>query len=327
MNQYTIYPLKVARRIYSEAERILFPSKASGLSLDSSDQEASDLIKRKIIDDQPCMICRFGSNELDATTRHLNIPKASKLPIKKSIDYVLGNSGAFWWDESIKKRMQIVAGFFPVTEKSLEAFGSRMIKDIENIDILGSWVKREEEVLEFMKEALIIELKDLEPYYHIDPWSEALEGKKVLVIHPFEQSIQQQYSKRKFLFKDQRILPEFELKTLKSIQSIGGNDCGFNTWFDALDWMCNKISDIEFDVAIIGAGAYGLPLASYVKSLGKKSIHLGGATQILFGIKGKRWDNRPFFQGLYNQYWARPLPSEMPNNYKSVEAVEGGCFW
>jgi hypothetical protein len=327
MNQSTMYALKFARRIYSEAERILSPNKASGLPLDCFDQAASDLIKRKIIDNQPCMICRFGSNEIDATTRYLNIPKASKRPIQKNIDYILGKSGAFWWDESIKTRMQMVAGFFPTTEKSLEAFGRRMIKDIENIDVLGSWVKREEEILEFMKGALIVGLKDLEPYYHDDPWSEALEGKTVLVIHPFEQSIQQQYKKRRFLFKDERTLPEFELKTLKSIQSIGGNNCGFDTWFDALDWMCEKISDIKFDIAIIGAGAYGLPLASYVKNLGKKSIHLGGATQVLFGIKGKRWDDRPFFQGLYNQHWVRPLPSEVPHNYQSIEAVEGGCFW
>jgi hypothetical protein len=316
MNQYTIYSLKVARHIYSAAERIVISNNTSGLSLDYFDQEASDLIKSRIIDDQPCMICRFGSNELDATARYLNLPKSSKFPIKKSIDYILGNSGAFWWDESIKKRMQIVAGFFPVTEKSLEDFGRRMIKDIENIDILGSWVKREREVVEFMKDALIVGLKDLEPYYHIDPWSESLEGKKVLVIHPFEQSIQQQYRKRKFLFKDERVLPEFELKTFKSIQSIGGNNCGFDTWFDALEWMCKKISEIEFEVAIIGAGAYGLPLASYVKSLGKKSIHLGGATQLLFGIKGKRWDNRPFFQGLYNQHWVRPLPSNTPDSIR-----------
>ncbi len=234
----------------------------------------------------------------------------------------------FSLNSSIKTRMGIGAGFFPVTEKSLEAFGSRMIKDIENIDVLGSWLKQEVEVLEFMKGASLVGLTDLEPYYHINPWSEALEGKVVLVIHPFEQSIQQQYQKRKLLFKDGRILPEFELKTLKAIQSLGGqalnsNAPGFNTWFDALDWMCEKIADINFDVAIIGAGAYGLPLASYIKSLGKKSVHLGGATQLLFGIKGKRWDDQPFFQGLYNQYWVRPLPSEGAK----TQVVDGGAYW
>ena len=45
-----------------------------------------------------------------------------------------------------------------------------------------------------------------------------------------------------------------------------------------------------FDVAIIGCGAYGMPLAAMLKQAGKQAIHLGGATQLLFGIKGKRWE-------------------------------------
>ena len=77
-------------------------------------------------------------------------------------------------------------------------------------------------------------------------------------------------------------------------------------------------------MAIIGAGAYGLPLAAHVKRLGKKAVHLGGATQILFGIRGKRWDEMPFFQKLYNEHWVRPLPSEVPKDY---QRVEGGCYW
>jgi hypothetical protein len=216
------------------------------------------------------------------------------------------------------------AGFFPVTDESLGAFGGRMIQEMQNIDVLGSWLPQEVNVLEFMKHAIIVNLADLEPYYHFRPWSEALEGKKVLVIHPFEQSIQQQYRRREVLFKDQRVLPKFELVTLKAVQSIAGNDPGFRTWFDALDWMCEKVAQIKFDVAIIGAGAYGLPLASYVKSLGRKAVHLGGATQILFGIQGKRWDERPFFRELYNQYWIRPLSSEVPDNHRCVEE---GCYW
>ncbi|WP_190400324.1 hypothetical protein [Pseudanabaena sp. FACHB-1998] len=270
------------------------------------------------------MICRFGSNELDTTIRHLNILRKSKFPLEKSINYVLDKSGAFWWDDSIKTRMRNVAGFFPVTETSLESFAKRTIEDIGNIDVLGSWVKMESEVSYLFKDIVIVRLEDLEPYYHQDPWTVALEDKVVLVIHPFAESIRQQYQKRSLLFKDERILPKFDLKTFPSIQTSGGNNEGFTTWFEALDWMSEKITEIEFDIAIIGAGAYGFSLASHIKNLGKKSIHLGGATQILFGIKGKRWDDRPFFQGLYNQHWSRPLSSEIPNNHQTVE---GGCYW
>ncbi len=167
-------------------------------------------------------------------------------------------------------------------------------------------------------------MKDIEPYYHSNPWSEVLEGKRVLVIHPFEESIKKQYKKHKILFNNARILPKFELKTLKAVQSIASTNTGFSDWFDALSYMKKRVSSIDFDIAIIGAGAYGLPLASFVKSIGKKAIHLGGATQLLFGIKGKRWDELPFFRQLYNENWVRPLPTETPDN---SQIVESGCYW
>ena len=88
--------------------------------------------------------------------------------------------------------------------------------------------------------------------------------------------------------------------------------------------MCNQIKKTEFDIAIIGCGAYGFPLAAFVKKLGKKAIHLGGATQILFGIKGKRWDNFETISKLYNQHWVYPDKSEYPDNYKMVGE---GCYW
>ena len=114
------------------------------------------------------------------------------------------------------------------------------------------------------------------------------------------------------------------MKTLKAVQSIGNTDGQFSTWFEALDYMCEQITNIEFDVAIIGAGAYGLPLASFVKKLGKKSIHLGGATQILFGIKGHRWEQRLFFQKLFNEHWVYPLAVERP---KAFQKADSGAYW
>ena len=120
------------------------------------------------------------------------------------------------------------------------------------------------------------------------------------------------------------VLPAFELITIKAVQSIAGNNCGFKNWFEALDSMKEKIFATDFDIAIIGCGAYGMPLAGYVKSLGKQAIHLGGATQILFGIKGKRWDTIPRVQSLFNEYWINPSLDERP---AGAEKVEGGTYW
>jgi hypothetical protein len=98
----------------------------------------------------------------------------------------------------------------------------------------------------------------------------------------------------------------------------------YRDWFAALDAMCEQMSSIPFDSAIVGAGAWSLPLVARAKSLGKWAIHLGGATQILFGIKGGRWDNSPEISAFYNDAWTRPSALETPPN---VTTIEGACYW
>ena len=84
---------------------------------------------------------------------------------------------------------------------------------------------------------------------------------------------------------------------------------------------------IDFDVAIIGCGAYGFPLAAKLKLAGKQAIHLAGATQLLFGIKGKRWEENGAFayvQKFFNDAWVYPSDEDKP---KEAAKVENGCYW
>jgi len=94
--------------------------------------------------------------------------------------------------------------------------------------------------------------------------------------------------------------------------------------FEALDYMTNQIEKRSFDVALLGCGAYGFPLASRIKNMGKQAIHMGGALQILFGIRGGRWDSHPIISKLYNENWVRPKLTERPQNFNQVE---NGCYW
>jgi hypothetical protein len=321
VNRTAAFFLTKARRCYPN------PAKSADrkprLKSDYHGQAASDVIKEILAGNEPCMICRLGSNEQKATLTHLDIASSDGL-FTKSIKYIRGEIGPFWWDDNIRFLMRNFAGFFPVNAACLERFANVMLHDMKNIDILGSWLADEIRLGKFFPNAKIVPLKDLEPYYHANPWSEVLAGKRVLVIHPYEESIQKQYAKHGILFADPRILPNFELLTLKAVQSIAAGKTAFSNWFDALAWMCRRVRELDFDIAIIGAGAYGLPLASFIKNCGKKAVHLGGATQILFGIKGKRWDELPFFKQLYNANRVRPLPTETPDNFQMVES---GCYW
>ncbi len=163
-----------------------------------------------------------------------------------------------------------------------------------------------------------------------------MKEKKVLVVHPFAKTIQQQYKQRRtLLFKNPDILPKFQLGTFQAVQSIGGQSF-FNTWFDALQYMKDEIDKQDYDIALIGCGAYGFPLAAHIKRSGKKAIHLGGALQLLFGIKGKRWTNptygmkslpfitENYYNNLMNEFWTSPAKTEKPLNANNVE---GACYW
>jgi hypothetical protein len=331
MNKLMISLVNKARQIYSN--KSASSSSTSSLMLQENDfteydyqeEQAGDYIKKILSQNEPCMICRFGSTEFGAFLTYLNIIDDSNY-ISKSIRYIKGEAGWFWWDNLTKFDMGMNSGFFPATEPFLKKFGERYVDDIKNIDVLGSWLVDEKRIKEtFFPKAVRVPLIDLEPFYHQNPWSEILREKTVLVIHPFDESIHNQYTKRKVIFKDDRVLPDFELKTIKAVQSIAENPVNFLNWFEALDYMCDQIANTKFDVAIIGAGAYGLPLASFVKRLGNKSVHLGGATQLLFGIKGKRWEDRPFYKNLFNEHWVRPLPSEMASNVQKT--TDKGAYW
>lgn len=282
------------------------------VAVDFSGQDASDLIKAELEADKPSMIARLGSTELQAISWYIN----SKHPLKRYFEKLR--------KKTILEKMNILSGFFPSTQENIIKFSKMMLKDMQEVDILGSWRKEEGLFIDELKNSQKVTLKDLEPYYHKHPWSNVLQHKKVLVIHPFDKSIQNQYKKRELLFENPEILPEFELITFKAVQTIASNKSEFTDWFEALESMKNQIDKIDFDIALIGCGAYGFPLAAHVKRMGKKSVMLGGALQILFGIKGKRWDNHPEISLLINDNWSRPLPDEVPSN--SIK-IDGGSYW
>lgn len=291
----------------------------ASLHFDKSGQDASDYIKELLLGDKPVMICRFGSTELTAIVNY-------KLDIsfKNALHFVTKKIDSIGYGRNTAENMFQLSGFFPADKKNLEDFSHYMIDIMPMVDVLGSWRVEEKLFEKELSKSIKVPLADLEPYFHLNPWSEVLKGKNVLVIHPFEESILLQYQKSDLLFEDKRVLPQFQLQTIKAVQSLGNVPTVFTTWFDALEYMKREIDNRDFDIAIIGCGAYGFPLAAYVKSIGKKAIHLGGATQMLFGIKSKSWEDEPRFHYLINEHWVRPKETERPANYKQVE---GGRYW
>ena len=274
-------------------------------------QQANYLIKRMIEAGKPFLIARFGDGELRTSVHFLEKKERIRAKYPKYIKLAICNN----------------AGFFPNDEKMIDRFSDLLLSSTKEVDVLAVWFNYLEDYVYKVYgpvDGKCITLRDLEPFWFDEPWSQALSGKKVLVIHPFSETIKTQYERRTKLFSNRGVLPSFKLITLKSVQSIGGKSDSYNNWFEALEDMYKKAVQIDFDIAIIGCGAYGLPLGAKLKKIGKMVIHLGGVTQFLFGIKGKRWDEKPEYSHFYNEYWVRPGESDRP---KEAGSVENGCYW
>ncbi len=320
LNLFYIKVLKAIRKSY----RVVFNKtpELRNWKLFSNKEYSNNLIFELLISDEPCMISRIGSTEMLCIKNHLGVEGKVNKSVK---NYITGNEAPWWWEDSTLVQMKQWSGFFPSEVKKLQQFSELMLQDVKEIDLLGAWLNDEIDLKSELINAKRVVLEDLEPFFSLKPWTKALAGKKVLVVHPFSEDIESQYKKRELLFED-NLLPEFELKTIKAVQSIAGEKTQFNDWFAALDSMKAQIDVTDYDVCIIGCGAYGLPLAAHVKRAGKKAVHLGGVTQLLFGIKGSRWEEYIVcpYMNLFNEHWVRPGESAKPKN---SEQVEGGCYW
>lgn len=329
MNYYH-YILKGMRRLYTRVRLSLLPPVAKIMD----PENASKLICDLLSSDKPCMIARFGSTELSAVVNYLGIT-AKEHSVWR---FIRGEQPEWWWNESIMQQMQKWSGFFPPTEKKLSQFCEMMLRDMKEVDLLGSWIGDEHWIADSIKNANKVHLMLLEPFWAKEPWTRLLKGKRVVVVHPFKETILRQYNSenRARLFANPDTLPEFaSLRVVKAVQSLGGESNGFSDWFEALDWMKHEIDSEPYDVCLIGCGAYGFPLAAHVKRSGHKAIHLGGALQLLFGIRGKRWEDPMYgveawgipvgcYSQLANEYWVRPDESLRPQN---AAQVEDGCYW
>lgn len=325
------YFIKGLKKIYREINKSTFVAPECDLNR----QSANETLFRALMNDNPLMIARYGSTEMGTVLNYLCIKSQESLA-KKIWNYISDNTELPWWDDVHLEPMEVWSGVFPISFDLCNRFSERYIADSKLIDILGSFHYKEK-FMPLEKKISKVHLETLYPFFVPNPWTKALKGKKVLVVHPFVKTIEKQYSQREFLFENKDILPEFELKTLKAVQSIAGEKVPFKDWFEALKFMEDEISKIDFDICILGCGAYGLPLAAHVKRMGKKAFHMGGGVQLLFGIKGKRWEggnykwtyNTPIaldinYEQLYNDYWVRPNEDETP---ASANKVEGGCYW
>ena len=323
MQKKFIKLLKKLRRRYIERHDLPQPRP---LNKEMDPDIISSHIREKLLSPEPCMLSRFGAVEIGCVVNYLGIYHQKR----KIIKYIKGEAFPWWWEEETMYPMRNNAGFFSATPELLKRFSEMMIEDMPLIDILASWRFEEEYFSKELQNAYKIDFEPYNPFWSDVPWTAALENKKVLVVHPFAETIQKQYLRKELIHKNPKVLPTFDLQTIKAIQTIGNQgDNRFETWFDALEFMKSEIDKKDYDICLLGCGAYGLPLAAHIKRSGKKAVHLGGSLQLLFGIRGARWENSNYnatynYSKLMNDFWVKPSATETPSK---AQQVEEGCYW
>ena len=271
-------------------------------------------IYQALVSGEPQAIGKLGSTELLALKAHL------------ALRHCPG-----WAEATTFNRHQLYvnAGVYPEQPEIYRRFCDYVLRQVlPEMTVVGVWFKPGEAHIlrHYAHHASRVPSRSLETYYSAGHrWTSALEGKTVLVMHPFVRSIREQYDRRSELWPGREdVLPRFRLVQLRvpHLPSLVKPDK--RDWFASLEDMKKQMSCVTFDVALIGAGAYSLPLALHAKMLGRCGIHLGGSAQIYFGIKGHRWDQHPFISKLFNPHWIRPLAEDVP---PGNDLIEGGCYW
>jgi hypothetical protein len=217
-----------------------------------------------------------------------------------------------------------IAGVFPKTKQAFDCFCRTYLKSLPCFDGLYLWQK--DSYLKKVEQKLALVHCPKAAHLHSDLISHKtlfdLHNYKWLIVSPFVELMSKQ------LHKLQDIHPQIDpdktrlqgCQFLKVPVHASLEKSPFESWDEGLEVLAERASKISFDLAIVGAGAWSLPLLAKIKESGKSGIHLGGDTQLIFGIKGKRWDS----YGIYNEHWIRP---PQPANKAALQEIDQGTYW
>jgi len=231
-------------------------------------------------------------------------------------------------------------GVFPTDEDFLQEFAHFYLPHILQLDILGLFQAEQEEkiIKDIGLQARFIPYQLTEPDRSIPAddsncYLRYFNGKKLLFISPFSDLLKSRARKEVFEQVWSNIQKKWfypwEVHSIEIPYSYGSSTQTHQKYHNSInlfDAICEKMETTDFDVALIGAGALGLPLASYIKKQGKIAISLGGHLQVLFGIGGGRWNRDEFFKSHYiNNAWI-----EMPEKYhpeNRTKLTDDSAYW
>lgn len=242
------------------------------------------------------------------------------------------------------------AGLFPATHESVDAWAKEMVTALGQVDcVAAGWFQPLKEAEDaflwaYAPDAVRVPLRSLEPYY-VElslRWTRHLAGKRVAIVSSFAHTAIRQLQRGpgvsvslwSAVEAPETILPPavVEWAGVRSqyppTVADPGTPCAWpaaiRTWQDAVAYLEAQVHAAKADVALIGCGAIGMVLAGRLVASGVSCVVLGGAVQVLFGIKGRRWQTHGVISKFWNDEWVWPAADEVPTR---ATTIEGGCYW
>lgn len=276
--------------------------------------QVQTIISDAIYEKKPFLVVRPGGVESDIVS----------FCIKQRL---IKNSKSYRIRDLVKGELN--AGICPKDDKNFDLFSLAYLSAIVDSDLLLFYPWTAELCAGgFAAHTFNARYHDFDPLTafnnSVPYWLKTLEGRRVLVVCPFVNSIKKQYERLRDVQLVRDLWPVCDLKAISPPVTFAGNLTA-TSWANELNGFLKKMDTINYDVALVAAGAYGPSIALHAKQSGRVGIHVGARLQLYFGILGARWEDSALLaphKPLAG--WCRPCETETP---KRATEIEGGCYW
>lgn len=268
-----------------------------------SASETQIMLGKAISSDKPFMAARLGNTEAYIASGL----KYSSIPYYW-VNWLYRTSGFFSKDNKIS--FSDVINYAQLTIESIKKCDYNLCRFESEIPLLNQLSPIESYNLDWYDTYLLEE----------NNWTNSLINKKVLIISSISQTIEYQLRKRvcpsgfilaaNILFYS---LPETYFVEQRE----------YLNWFATFEIIKEEISLLDYDIAIIAGGAYGYPLAAFIKDCKKQSIDICSGIYPLFKIKNNTQSIIRRVSSLYNSDWIFPKEKKSSNTCN----IERAAYW
>jgi hypothetical protein len=237
------------------------------------------------------------------------------------INWLFTTSG--YYDTSIGGTYFNFNGKYCSGSLNYNRYMNSLLENIRDAEITLCWHNVSERVIKYKEEFInhiSTYIRSLSPCnISTEEIFKRIVNKRILIINPMSSLMKQQYISGNLL----HIYPNFP--SVKEFHIYENKYTFFNkgpdgSIFETAEKVCDAISGIDFDIAIVSCGAYSSVIGNYINTvLCKDVITLGGDLLSIFGIKTGRNNNGPF-----NEYWVSVPDHLKPKDYMKIE---DGCYW